>query len=47
MKASEIFIYTGPSVLLKKLSFTGTGFKPTFLEISFIIQRESNNQIKI
>jgi hypothetical protein len=31
MKASEIFIYTGPSVLLKKLSFTGTGFKPTFL----------------
>jgi hypothetical protein len=31
----------------KKLNFTGTGFKPTFLEISFIIQRESNNQIKI
>jgi hypothetical protein len=31
----------------KKLSFTGTGFKPTFLEISFIIQRESNIQIKI
>ena len=27
----------------KKLSFT----KPTFLEISFIIQRESNIQIKI
>jgi hypothetical protein len=34
-----------PFVLLKKLSFTGTEFKPTFLEISFIIQRESNNQI--
>ena len=31
----------------KKLSFTGTGFKPTFFEISFIIQRESNNQNKI
>ena len=31
----------------KSLSFTGTGFKPTFLEISFIIQCESNNQIKI
>ena len=31
----------------KKLSFTGTGFKPTFLEISFLIQRKSNNQIKI
>ena len=31
----------------KKLSFTGTGFKPTFLEISFIIQRESDIQIKI
>jgi hypothetical protein len=31
----------------KKLSFTGTGFKPTFLEISFIIQRESNNQIRV
>jgi hypothetical protein len=30
-----------------KKSFTGTGFKPTFLEISFIIQRESNNQIKL
>jgi hypothetical protein len=27
-RSSEIFIYTGPSVLLKKLSFTGTGFKP-------------------
>jgi hypothetical protein len=43
----NFFIYTGPSVLLKKLSFTGTEFKPTFLDISFIIQRESNNQIKI
>jgi hypothetical protein len=47
LKNGEIFIYTGPSVLLKKLNFTGTGFKPTFLEISFIIQCESNNQIKI
>ena len=28
---------------VKKSSFTGTGF----LELSFIIQRESNNQIKI
>jgi hypothetical protein len=30
----------------KKLSFTGTGFKPTFLEISFIMQLVKNNIIQ-
>jgi hypothetical protein len=44
---SKVIQSNFPGSFHDKISLTGTGFKPTLFEISFIIQRESNNQIKI